>query len=219
MTRITRICTDFFKLKIFYLRKSALSASSAFPKNTNRTMKKYWELFFVFFKLGAFTFGGGYAMVPLIRDEVVMKRRWLEDEEFTETLSVALSAPGPIALNTALFVGNRRLGFKGSLFSAAGVVLPSFLIILTVAILLTQFRENAVVESVFKGIRPAVVALIAAPLLSLGKSAGVNLKNIWIPVAAAFAVWWLGVSPVYIVLTAILLGIFHLMWLKRILRR
>ena len=182
-------------------------------------MKKYWELFFVFFKLGAFTFGGGYAMVPLIRDEVVMKRRWLEDEEFTETLSVALSAPGPIALNTALFVGNRRLGFKGSLFSAAGVVLPSFLIILTVAILLTQFRENAVVESVFKGIRPAVVALIAAPLLSLGKSAGVNLKNIWIPVAAAFAVWWLGVSPVYIVLTAILLGIFHLMWLKRILRR
>ena len=182
-------------------------------------MKKYWELFFVFFKLGAFTFGGGYAMVPLIRDEVVIKRRWLEDEEFTETLSVALSAPGPIALNTALFVGNRRLGFKGSLFSAAGVVLPSFLIILLVAVVLTQFRENAVVESVFKGVRPAVVALIAAPLLSLGKSAGVNLKNIWIPVAAAFAVWWLGISPVYIVLTAILLGVFHLMWLKRILRR
>ena len=182
-------------------------------------MKKYRELFFVFFKLGAFTFGGGYAMGPLIRDEVVMKRRWMEEEEFTETLSVALSAPGPIALNTALFVGNRRLGFKGSLFSAAGVVLPSFLMMLSVAVVLTQFRENAVIESVFKGIRPAVVALIAAPLLSLGKSAGVNLRNIWIPVAAAFAVWWLGVSPVYIVLTAILLGAFHLMWLKRILRR
>ena len=182
-------------------------------------MKKYWELFFVFFKLGAFTFGGGYAMVPLIRNEVVQNKRWLEDEEFMEMLSIALSAPGPIALNTALFVGNRRLGFKGSLFSAAGVILPSFLIILTIAIVLTQFRDHAVVERVFKGIRPAVVALIAAPLLGLGKSAGVNLKNIWIPVAVTFAVWWLGVSPVYVVLAAILLGIFYLVWLKKIVRK
>ena len=158
-------------------------------------------------------------MVPLIRNEVVQNKRWLEDEEFMDMLSIALSAPGPIALNTALFVGNRRLGFKGSLFSAAGVVLPSFLIVLTIAVLLTQFRDNAVVESVFKGIRPAVVALIAAPLLGLGKSAGVNLKNIWVPVAVTFAVWWLGVSPVYIVLAAILLGVFHLVWLKKFLRR
>jgi chromate transporter len=182
-------------------------------------MKKYLELFLVFFKLGAFTFGGGYTMVPLIRNEVVEKRRWIEEEEFMDMLSIALSAPGPIALNTALFVGNSRLGFKGSLFSAAGVILPSFLIILLVAIVLTQFKDNALVERVFKGIRPAVVALIAAPLFSLGKSAGVNLRNIWIPAVATFAVWWLGVSPIYIVLTAILLGIFHLMWLKRIFRK
>jgi chromate transporter len=182
-------------------------------------MKKYWELFFVFFKLGAFTFGGGYTMVPLIRNEVVEKRRWIEDEEFMDTLSIALSAPGPIALNTALFVGNRRLGFKGGLFSAAGVILPSFLIILLVAIVLTQFKDNVVMERIFKGIRPAVVALIAAPLFSLGKSAGVNLKNIWIPAVVTFAVWWLGVSPVYIVLAAILLGVFHLLWLKRIYKK
>jgi chromate transporter len=192
---------------------------SVLKSNCNKAMKKYWELFFVFFKLGAFTFGGGYAMVPLIRNEVVQNRRWLEDEEFMEMLSIALSAPGPIALNTALFVGNRRLGFKGSLFSAAGVILPSFLMILTIAIVLTQFRDNAVVERVFKGIRPAVVALIAAPLLGLGKSAGINLKNSWIPVAVTLAVWWLDVSPVYIVLAAILLGVFHLVWLKKLLRR
>ena len=178
-------------------------------------MKKYWELFFVFFKLGAFTFGGGYAMVPLIRDEVVMRKRWIEEGEFTETLSVALSAPGPIALNCALFVGNSRFGFKGSLVAGLGVILPSFMMILLIAILFTQFKENAVVERVFKGIRPAVVALIAAPIFSLGKSAGVNLRNIWIPAAVTFAVWWLGVSPIYIVLTAILLGVLHLMWLKR----
>ena len=154
-------------------------------------------------------------MVPLIRNEVVEKKRWIEDEEFMETLSVALSAPGPIALNTALFVGSKRFGFKGSLVAAAGVILPSFLLILLVAIVLTQFRENAVVERVFMGIRPAVVALIAAPLFSLGKAAGVNLKNVWIPIVAAVAVWWWGVSPIYIVLTAILLGVFHLMWLRR----
>jgi chromate transporter len=88
-----------------------------------------------------------------------------------------------------------------------------------VAIVLTQFKDNAVVESIFKGIRPAVVALIAAPLFSLGKSAGVKLKNIWIPAVATFTVWWFGVSPIYIVLAAILLGVFHLSWLKRIFRK
>jgi chromate transporter len=170
-------------------------------------MKKYWELFFVFFKLGAFTFGGGYTMVPLIRNEVVEKRRWIEDEEFMDALSIALSAPGPIALNTALFVGNRRLGFKGSLFSAAGVILPSFLIILFIAIVLTQFKDNAAIERIFRGIRPAVVALIAAPLFSLGKSAGVHPRNIWVPAVVTFAVWWLGVSPVYIVLIALAIGV------------
>ena len=182
-------------------------------------MRKYWELFFVFFKLGAFTFGGGYAMVPLIRNEVVQNRRWLEDNEFMDMLSIALSAPGPIALNTALFVGNRLLGFRGSLISAIGVVLPSFLMVLTIAIVFTQFKDNEVVERVFKGIRPAVVALIAAPLLGLGKSAGVNLKNLWIPISVTVAVWWLGISPVYIVLAAILLGVAYMVWHKKNWRR
>lgn len=176
--------------------------------------KKYWELFLVFFKIGAFTFGGGYAMVPLIKNEVVGKRKWLNDSEFMDMLALAQSAPGPISLNTALFVGNKRMGFKGSLFSAFGIILPSFIVILVIAIFFTQFKGNPVVERIFKGIRPAVVALIAAPLLQLGKSADIHLKNIWIPISAALLVWLLGVSPIYIILGAIILGIVHLAYVK-----
>jgi len=182
-------------------------------------IRKYGELFLVFFKIGAFTFGGGYAMIPLIRNEVVRKREWLNENEFMDMLAIAQSIPGPIALNTALFVGNKRLGFKGSLFSAAGIILPSFIIILFIAILFSQFSGNPFVERIFKGIRPAVVALIAAPLLGLGRSAGVSKKNIWIPVLVALAVWLLKISPVWIILAAILLGISHLIYLKKVMKK
>ena len=181
--------------------------------------KQYWELFLVFFKIGAFTFGGGYAMVPLIRNEVVKKKNWLDDEEFMDMLAIAQSMPGPMALNTALFVGNKKLGFKGSLFSGLGVILPSFVVILLIAMIFVQFKDNPVVERIFKGIRPAVVALIAAPLLMLGKSAKITWKNGWIPVSVALLVWLLGVSPIYIVLGAIVLGILHLVYVKKRLKR
>ena len=95
-------------------------------------MKQYWELFLVFFKIGAFTFGGGYAMIPLIRNEVVKKKKWLDDKEFIDMMALAQSAPGPISLNTAIFVGNKRSGVKGSLFTSAGIILPSFIIILVI---------------------------------------------------------------------------------------
>lgn len=178
-------------------------------------MRRYWELFLVFFKIGAFTFGGGYAMIPLIRNEVVSKKSWLNDDEFMDMLAIAQSMPGPIALNTALFVGNKRLGFKGSLFSGAGVILPSFIVILLIAVLFTQFKDNAIVERIFKGIRPAVVALIVSPLLLLGKSASVTWKNAWIPIAVALGVWLLNISPIYMVLGAILMGIGHFIIVKK----
>ena len=182
-------------------------------------LKQYWVLFLVFFKIGAFTFGGGYAMIPLIRNEVVNKKLWLDDNEFMDMLALAQSAPGPISLNTAIFVGNKRLGFKGSLFCGAGIILPSFIVILLIAILFTQFKDNPIVESIFKGVRPAVVALIAAPLLGLGKSAGVNLKNIWIPIVVVLAVWLLKVSPVYIILFAIVAGILYYLFIKLKMKR
>ncbi|MCE5204672.1 MAG: chromate transporter [Porphyromonadaceae bacterium] len=181
--------------------------------------KQYWELFLVFFKIGAFTFGGGYAMIPLIRNEVVSKKLWLSDDEFMDTLAIAQSMPGPIALNTALFVGNKRLGFKGSLFSGAGVILPSFIVILLIAMVFTRFKENTVVERIFRGIRPAVVALIAAPLLDLGKSAGINLRNIWIPVIVALSVWLLKISPVYVILATVIMGTGHYLFVKKTLKK
>ena len=183
-----------------------------------RVMKQYWEIFAIFFKIGAFTFGGGYAMVPLIRNEVVDKKHWIADNEFMDMLAIAQSMPGPLALNTALFVGNKRLGFKGSLFSAAGVIVPSFISILLIAMIFTQFKTNPIVERIFKGIRPAVVALIAAPLLGLGKSAGVTLKNIWIPAGVALCAWLLHISPIYIVVACIALGILHLLYVKQTLK-
>lgn len=182
-------------------------------------MKKYWELFAIFFKIGAFTFGGGYAMIPLIRNEIVQKKSWMNDAEFMDMLAIAQSMPGPIALNTALFVGNRNLGFKGSLFSGLGIILPSFIVILIIALVFTQFKDNSIVERVFKGIRPAVVALIAAPILGLSKSAGINWKNIWIPLVVALSVWLLGISPVYIVLAAIILGVFHYIYTLQMMKK
>lgn len=182
-------------------------------------MKRYLEIFFVFFKIGAFTFGGGYAMIPLIRNEVVNKKQWLTDDEFMNMLAIAQSMPGPIALNTALFVGNKRLGFKGSLFSGAGVILPSFIAILAIALIFTQFKDNPVVERIFRGIRPAVVALIVSPLLGLGKSARITWKNAWIPVAVALSVWLLKISPVYIVLAAIVMGVSHLAFVKQAMKK
>lgn len=158
-------------------------------------------------------------MIPLIRNEVVDKKKWLDDDDFINMLALAQSAPGPISLNTAIFVGNKRLGFKGSLFCSAGIILPSFIIILIIAIVFTQFKENPVIESIFKGIRPAVVALIAAPLLGLGKSAGIKLKNSWIPVVVAVAVWLLKISPVYIVLGAIVLGVLYYLFIKLRIKR
>lgn len=170
-------------------------------------MREYWELFLSFLKIGAFTFGGGYAMIPIIRNEVVIKKRWLEDDEFMDLLAIAQSLPGPISLNTAVFVGNKRKGIKGSIFTSLGIILPSFVIILLIAIVFTQFKDNPIIERIFKGIRPAVVALIFTPLLSLGKSAKITWKTIWIPILAAFLIWKLGVSPIYIVAGAIIAGI------------
>ncbi len=166
-------------------------------------------MFFTFVKIGSFTFGGGYAMIPLIQKEVVENKKWIDKNEFIDMLAMAQSAPGVMAINTAIFIGYKIRGFKGSLVTAFGTALPSFLIILLIAIVFTNFRENETVERIFKGIRPAVVALIAAPLYSMAKSAGVNWKNIFIPIAAVLLIWLLNISPIWIVLAAIIGGIIY----------
>jgi chromate transporter len=169
---------------------------------TFASMNQYWELFKIFFRIGAFTIGGGYAMVPLIEDEIVAKRKWIKAEDFLDLLAIAQSSPGILAVNIAIFVGYRLKGMKGSLVTSLGAILPSFLMILAIALFFQQFKSNVYVEKVFKGIRPAVVALIAAPTFKLGKSAKINRYTIWIPVISALLIWLLGFSPIWIIIAA-----------------
>ncbi len=170
-------------------------------------MNKPLELLLTFAKIGSFTFGGGYAMVPLIEREVIDRKGWVDPSEFLELLALAQSAPGPIALNTSVFVGYKVDGYRGALCSVAGVVLPSFVVILLVALYFTSLRENPAVEAVFKGMRPAVVALIAAPLINLSK--GLGWKRGLLSVAACALLWYFGFSPIYLILAGALGGLVY----------
>lgn len=165
-------------------------------------MNVYFDAFSIFFKIGAFTLGGGYAMVPLIEKEIVDKKQWVKKEDFLDLLAIAQSAPGIFAVNMAIFIGYRLRGFRGSVVTALGTVLPSFLIILSIAVFFHNFKEYEVVERIFKGIRPAVVALIAAPTFTMAKSAKINRYTLWIPVVSAILIWLLGFSPIWIIIIA-----------------
>lgn len=169
-------------------------------------MKLYLELFISFFKIGAFTLGGGYVMIPLIETEVVEKRRWIEQNEFSEVLALAQSAPGAIAINTAVFVGYKMKGFRGLTMTVLGTVTPSVVAILLIASFFIGIRENEVVERVFNGIRPAVVALIAVPVINLLKESGFRWWIVLIALLSAVAVWWFSLSPVIVIAIAGILG-------------
>jgi chromate transporter len=159
-------------------------------------------LFTTFFKIGIFTLGGGYAMIPLIEDEVVNKHHWMEKEEMLDLIAIAQSCPGVFAINIATFVGYKLHKTRGAICSTLGTALPSFLIILAIAIFFSQFKDNPVVAAMFRGIRPAVVALIAVPTFNLGKRAQLNKWTIWIPIISALLIWLLGVSPIWIIIAA-----------------
>ena len=176
-------------------------------KTPDVSSRIYWQMFITFVRIGAFTIGGGYAMIPLIQREVVQVRKWMSPKEFIDMLALAQSAPGVIAINTAIFIGYKLKGVRGSIVTALGCALPSFVIILLIAMVFTNFKDNPVVERIFKGIRPAVVALIAAPLYNMAKAAGVTWKTLFIPVIAALLIWGLNISPVWVVVAAIAGGI------------
>ena len=170
-------------------------------------MKLYYQLFITFFRIGAFTIGGGYAMIPLIEKEVVDSKKWIERKEFLDMLAMAQSAPGVLAINTAIFIGYKIRGFKGCLVTTFGCALPSFLIILLIATFFLDIKDNTVIASIFKGIRPAVVALIAVPVWRMAKTANITWKTAIIPIGTALLIWGAGVSPVIIIAAAIAGGI------------
>ena len=149
------------------------------------------QLFLTFAKIGAFTFGGGWAMISLIEREVVDKKAWLDKEEFLDLLAVAQSLPGILAVNIAVVVGDKLRGFKGSVVAAAGTILPCFAIILAIAMFLTPetIISNPTLTAIFKGIRPVVVALIVAPVITTARASGIGWRLAWIPAAVALLIW------------------------------
>lgn len=169
-------------------------------------MSIYWQLFTSFFKIGGFTFGGGWAMISLIEKEVVDRRKWLTRPEFLDNLAVAQSLPGILAVNISVAVGDKMRGMRGSVSAALGTIILPFLIILAIAIFLTPdlIKNNETLSAVFKGIRPAVTALIIAPVLTSAKSAGITWRNVWIPIIPAVLIWmklpWVSNPILYIVL-------------------
>ena len=168
----------------------------------SQVMNIYWESFKTFFKIGIFTLGGGYAMIPLIEEEVVNKKHWVSKDEMLDLIAIAQSCPGVFAINIAIFIGYKLKKERGAIATALGTALPSFLIILAIAMFFSQFKDNPIVAAMFRGIRPAVVALIAVPTFNLGKRAELNKWTIWIPIVSALLIWLLGVSPIWIIIAA-----------------
>ncbi len=162
----------------------------------------FWQLFKTFFKIGVVTFGGGYAMIPMIEAEVVDKNKWIGREQFLDLIAIAQTCPGVFAINISTFVGYKLKKERGAVVSAVGTALPSFLIILLIATVFRHFQDVPWVAACFCGIRPAVVALIAVPTFNLAKSAKINLYTVWIPILGALLIWLLKVNPIYIILAA-----------------
>jgi chromate transporter len=165
----------------------------------------FFQLFWTYLKIGTFTLGGGYAMLPLIQREVVDRQGWIDEEEFLNMIALAQAAPGLIAVNSAIFIGWRVGGWKGVCGAVLGAVLPSFVIILAIAMVFAEWKELPAVEAVFKGVRPAVVALIAAPLVKLARAAKIGWLTALIPVAAAMLIWLAHVNPVWVIVATIVI--------------
>ncbi len=157
-------------------------------------------------KIGAFTLGGGYAMIPIMEKEFVDNNHWMDKQEFMDIMVVAQTTPGIFSIDMASHIGYKLRGVWGGIVGALGIALPSIIAILLIAIFFHSFRENEWVARFFKGVRPAVVALIAAPCFTMAKTAKLNRYNFWIPIVACLLIALLGVSPVWVILVAGIAG-------------
>lgn len=173
----------------------------------------YLKLFATFAKIGMFTIGGGYAMIPLIEREIV-KKHWMSKEEFLEMFALTQSLPGVFAVNISIFVGYKMHKIKGGLVCALATILPSFVIMLLIAMFFARFQDNPIMIRIFNGIRPAVVALILFPCFSAVKALKLNYITLIAPAIATVLIWQFGLSPIYIVLAGIIGGLVYTLWLK-----
>ena len=166
-----------------------------------------WSLFITFAKVGVMTFGGGYAMLPILEREVVTNHGWATSEEMLDYYAIGQCTPGVIAVNVATFIGNRKRGIPGGIVATLGVIFPSLLIILSLASVLQLFQDNVYVQKAFGGIRIAVCALIASTVIKLAKKTIRSIIAAVITIATLCLELFLGVSPVIIVASVIVFGL------------
>ena len=177
--------------------------------------RKALKLFLVFFKIGAFSFGGGYAMIPLIQKEACDKKKWISEQDIFEIIAIAESTPGPIAINSATFIGYKVAGTLGSVFATLGVVTPSFIIILLISYVLRQFESIKAVRYAFSGIRAGVLALIIKALISMYKQCPKDIFS-YILAGAAFVVSaFFEINALYIILSCAVLGLSYSLVMQR----
>ena len=169
-------------------------------------MKELFDLFWTFCKIGALTFGGGYAMLPLIQREIVENKKWSTEKEILDYYAVGQCTPGVIAVNTATFIGYKLRGIIGGIVATLGVIFPSIVIILIIATFLQNFADLAIVQSAFAGIRVAVGALIITTVVKLIKSSIKDYLGVIIAIIAFVISAFIGLSPVYVVIAAALTG-------------
>lgn len=176
----------------------------------NINWRLLWDLFFAFMRIGAFTIGGGYAMLPLIQKEAVEKSHWVDEEEFAEIIGLSQTAPGAIAINSSIYLGFTVAGFPGAIFAVTGMVVPSLVFILTIAVFFERFSDIPAVQAIFNGVRPAVMGLILAALLKIGKSVLKNLTSLIIFVVMLLIGIIFDLHPALIILVAAVAGILFL---------
>lgn len=177
-------------------------------------MVSLWKIFGVFAKVGAFTIGGGYAMVPIIKEEIC-SRGWVSEEEFPDILALAQSAPGLLAVNTSIFAGYRIRGWAGAAAATVGSCIAPFLMILVIAMFFSGYSDNEIVVRIFKGIRPAVVALIAVPMIEMARKCNHKWWDWALTLAAMGLVVFLKISPIYILLVTIVVFLSYFMYKEK----
>ena len=173
-------------------------------------MKNLLNMFWAFFKIGSFTFGGGYAMIPLIEAEVVGKKNWLSKEDFLDIVVISQTFPGALAVNCSIFIGYRIGGLVGAIIGLLGVVLPSFFIILCIAVFFMKFRQYYYVNLIFKGISAAVPVLVLIAVVSLSKSLKKSIANLIIILVSIVSILFFKVNPVIVILLSGLYGVVFL---------
>ena len=176
-------------------------------KGDERMLKDIWSLFLIFFKIGAFTFGGGYAMIPILEREFVTKRGWITDEDMLNFVAIGQSTPGIIAVNMATFIGYKRGKFWGSLSATLGVIIPSIIIITIIAAFLSNFSEYIYVQKALAGINIAVAVILVSAVMNIGKKSIVDFIGLILAIISFAVVTFLKVNSIFLILFALLVGL------------